>query len=83
MMSHRTKALLTAIIPAPKSPTIIHGAPQFLDVAFLEVELGRGGRDLDICEHAGMLPTGDQPPDLFKVLKFPYRHRSLAIARAA
>ena len=45
---------------------------QLLDVGFVEVELGRGGRDLGVCEHADLLPASDQTLDLFKLLKFRY-----------
>ena len=45
---------------------------QLLDVGFVEVELGRGGRDLGVCEHADLLAACDQTLDLFKLLKFGY-----------
>jgi hypothetical protein len=54
--------------------TALQEAMQILDIAFLEAELGRCGRDLDVCEHADLLPPGDQTLDLFKLLKFHYRH---------
>ena len=42
---------------------------QLLDVGLVEVELGRGGRDLGVREHADVLPACDQTLDLFKLLK--------------
>ena len=42
---------------------------QLLDVGFVEVKLGRGGRDLGVREHADLQPAGDQTLDLFKLLK--------------
>ena len=47
-------------------------AVQLLDVCFVEAELGRGGRDLGVCEHADLLPASDQTLDLFKLLKIRY-----------
>ena len=47
-------------------------AVQLLDVGFVEVELGRGGRDLGVREHADLQAAGDQTLDLFKLLKFRY-----------
>ena len=47
-------------------------AVQLLDVGFVEAELGRGGRDLGVCEHADLLAACDQTLDLFKLLKFRY-----------
>ena len=44
-------------------------AVQLLDVGVLEAELGRGGRDLGVCEHADLQPACDQTLDLFKLLK--------------
>ena len=44
-------------------------AVQLLDVGFVEVELGRGGRDLGVREHADLQAAGDQTLDLFKLLK--------------
>ena len=45
-------------------------AVQLLDVGLVEVELGRGGLDLGVCEHAELLAACDQALDLFKLLKF-------------
>ena len=45
-------------------------AVQLLDVGFVEVELGRRGLDLGVCEHADLLAACDQTLDLFKLLKF-------------
>ena len=42
---------------------------QLLDVSLLDGELGRGGRDLGVREHANLLPASDQTLDLFKLLK--------------
>jgi hypothetical protein len=42
---------------------------QHLDVAVLETESGRGGRDLGVCEHPDLLTACDQTLDLFKLLK--------------
>jgi len=47
---------------------------QLLDIGFVEAELGRGGRDLREGEHADLLPAGDQPLDLFKLLQVRRRH---------
>ncbi len=47
-------------------------AVQLLDVGFVEAELGRGGRDLGVREHADPLAACDQTLDLFKLLKFRY-----------
>jgi hypothetical protein len=47
-------------------------AVQLLDVGFVETELGRGGLDLGVCEHADLLAACDQTLDLFKLLKFRY-----------
>ena len=43
---------------------------QLLDVGLVDVELGRGGRDLGVCEHADVQSACDQTLDLFKLLKF-------------
>jgi hypothetical protein len=45
-------------------------AAQLLDVGFVEIELGRGGIDLGVCEHADLLAACDQALDLFKLLQF-------------
>ena len=45
---------------------------QLLDVGFLKAELGRGGRDLDVREHADLQPARDQTLDLFQLLQFRY-----------
>jgi hypothetical protein len=45
---------------------------QLLDVGFLEAELGRGGRDLGVREHADLQPARDQTLDLFKLLQIRY-----------
>ena len=45
-------------------------AVQLLDVGFVEAELGRGDRDLGVCEHADLQPASDQTPDLFELLEF-------------
>ena len=37
-----------------------------------ETELGRGGLDLGVCEHADLLAACDQTLDLFKLLEFRY-----------
>ena len=47
-------------------------AVQLLDVGFVEAELGCGGRDLGVCEHADLQPARDQTLDLVKLLKFRY-----------
>ena len=52
--------------------TALEEAVQLLDVGFVEVELGRGGRDLGVCQHADLLAACDQTLDLFKLLKFRY-----------
>ena len=52
--------------------TALEQAVQLLDVGFVEAELGRGGRDLGVREHADLLPASDQTLDLFKLLKFRY-----------
>ena len=44
-------------------------AVQLLDVGVLEVELGSGGRDLGVREHADLKPACDQALDLFKLPK--------------
>jgi hypothetical protein len=49
-------------------------AVQLLDVGFLEADLGRGGRDLGVREHAHLQPARDQTPDLFKLVKIRSRH---------
>ena len=48
----------------------IEEAVQLLDVGFVEIELGRGGLDLGVCEHADLPAARDQTLDLFKLLKF-------------
>ena len=47
-------------------------AVQLLDVAFVETEVGRGGLDLGVCEHADLLAACDQTLDLLKLLEFRY-----------
>jgi hypothetical protein len=49
---------------------------QLLDLGFVEADLGRGGRDLGVCEQAELLAACDQTLDLFKLLKFRYRQPS-------
>ena len=44
-------------------------AVQLLDVGVLEVELGRGGRDLGVREHTDPQTARDQTLDLFKLLE--------------
>ena len=53
---------------------VLEKAVQLLDVGFVEAELGRGGRDLDVCEHADLQPARNQTLDLFELLQIPYRH---------
>ena len=43
---------------------------QLLDVGVLEAELGRGGRNLGVRDHADLQPASDQRLDLFQLLKF-------------
>ncbi len=43
---------------------------QLLDVGFVEIEFGRDGLDLGVCEHADLLAACDQTLDLFKFVKF-------------
>ena len=52
--------------------TALEEAVQLLDVGFVEAELGRGGRDLGVCEHADLQAARDQTLDLFKLLKLRY-----------
>jgi hypothetical protein len=52
---------------------------QLLDLSFVEADLGRGGRDLGVCEHADLPAACDQTPDRFKLLKFRYRHALLVV----
>ena len=47
-------------------------AVQLLDVGFVEAKLGRGGRDLGVCEHAEPLTAGNQTLDLLKLPKLRY-----------
>jgi hypothetical protein len=42
---------------------------QLLDVGFVEAELGGGGRDLGVREHADLPAACEQTLDLFKLLK--------------
>jgi hypothetical protein len=48
----------------------VEDSTQLLDVGVLEPELGRGGRDLGVGEHAELQPARDQTLDLFKLSKF-------------
>ena len=52
--------------------TALEQAVQLLDVGFLKAELGCGGRDLGVREHADLQPASDQTLDLFQLLKFRY-----------
>ncbi len=54
--------------------TALEEAVQLLDVGVVEVELGRGGRNLGVGQHADLLAACDQTLDLFKLLQFHYRH---------
>ena len=45
---------------------------QLLDVGLVEVELGDGGRDLGVGEHAELLAAVDEALDLFEFLQVRY-----------
>ena len=49
---------------------------QLLDVALVELDLGQGGGDLRVREHAGLLALGHQALYLFELLEFGYGHGS-------
>ena len=65
-------AAVAGSISSTSSISPLEEAVQILDVGFVEVELGRGGRDLSVREHADPLAACDQTLDLFKLLKFRY-----------
>ena len=45
-------------------------AVELLDVGLVEVDLGDGGGDLAVGDHAVLLALDDEALDLFKLLKF-------------
>ena len=68
----RLAAVAGSISSTSSISRVLEEAVQLLDVGFVEAELGRGGRDLGVCEHADLQPARDQTLDLFKLLKFRY-----------
>ena len=51
---------------------LLEEAVQLLDVGLVEVQLGDGGGDLGVREHADLLALVDEALDLFEFLKFRY-----------
>ena len=49
--------------------TALDEAVQLLDVALIEADVGRRGRDLRVSEHTNLLAACDQTLDLFKLVK--------------
>ena len=66
----RLAAVAGSISSTSSISTALEQAVQLLDVGFLKAELGRGGRDLGVREHADLQAASDQTLDLFKLLKF-------------
>src|SRR5688500_1414201 len=52
---------------------LLEVAVQLLDIAFVELDLGQGGGDLGVCEHAGLPALGYEQADFLELLKFSYR----------
>ena len=45
---------------------------ELLDVSLVEIDLGHGGGDLGVRQHAGLRALRDQSLDLFEFLQFHY-----------